>query len=183
MVNIKNLYISIFLPIALVVTLGNMSDVVLAKTNKNDSENNSYSFMEVSIESKKIDRKEALETFFEKYNSPLANHAETFIAVADKYGLDYKLMPSIACMESTCARFLIPGTNNPFGWGKGRIVFESYDEAIEKVGEGLNKIYLSRGLDNAEKIAPVYNPPSPVSWTKGVNYFTSKIEEISLKNI
>jgi hypothetical protein len=181
MINIKNLYISILLPVALVLTLGSFGGAKAVADEPISIHKETFATIEFTIESKKIDRVGALEKFFQKYNSPLANHAETFVLIADKYKIDYKLLPSIACMESTCAKFLIPGTHNPFGWGAGRIAFASYDEAIEKVGAGLDKIYLSRGLDNAEKIAPVYNPPSPISWTKGVNYFTGKIEEISLK--
>ncbi len=178
MLNIKYLHISIYLPLALVLGVGtgfnkNVSAKQVIQTD---------TATEFSIESKRINRVDSLQKFFSKYNSPLIENAETFVKVADKYGLDYKLLPSIACMESTCAKFLIPGNYNPFGWGAGRIKFDSYDEAIERVGRGLSEIYLSRGLDTAQKIAPVYNPPSPYSWTNGVNFFISKIEEISLRS-
>lgn len=178
MTNLKYLYISVYLPLTLVLGVGNVFRASFAT--KQNTQNISTS--DYSIEAKKIDRIDALQKFFTKYNSPLIENAETFVIVADKYGLDYKLLPSIACMESTCAKFLIPGTYNPFGWGAGKIIFGSYDEAIERVGRGLSEIYLSRGLDTAQKIAPVYNPPSPYSWTNGVNFFISKIEEISLKS-
>ena len=69
------------------------------------------------VEYKKVNRKEALTKFFEKYKSPLAKNVDTFIETADKYGIDYRLIPSISCMESTCAKVLIEGSYNPFGWG------------------------------------------------------------------
>jgi len=134
------------------------------------------------VEVIKVDRVKALKSFFQKYNSPLVSNVETFIKVADLYDIDYKILPAISCIESGCGKHLIPNSYNPFGWGKGRIIFSSFDEAIEKVGKGLNQIYLSRGLTTVEKIAPVYNPPSPVTWTQKVNYFINQISEFEKLN-
>ncbi|MCA9308209.1 MAG: hypothetical protein R3B92_00395 [Patescibacteria group bacterium] len=133
------------------------------------------------IEGVKVDRVKTLETFFKKYNSPLAAHAQTFVNVADQYNIDYRLLPAISCMESTCAKFMPHESNNPFGWGvygNSYISFANYDEAIETVGAGLNKGYFSKGLDTIEEIAPVYTPPNYVHWQSGVKYFTNKISEI-----
>ena len=135
------------------------------------------STQEYSITWKKVNREESLRKFFGLYNSVLAEHAETFVQVADKYGFDYRILPAIACVESTCGKFYIQKNNNPFGWGAGRIKFDSFDHAIERVGKGLYEIYISRGLDTIEKIAPVYNPPSPGSWINSANFFISKIEK------
>jgi len=133
------------------------------------------------IEAKKIDREASLKKFLKKYNSPLVDSSKTFIEIADKYSIDYRILPSISCIESGCGKVLIEGTYNPFGWGKGRIKFTSYDEAITKVGKGLDEIYLSRGLTTVEKIAPVYNPPSPVTWTQKVNFFMNQIKKYELE--
>lgn len=132
------------------------------------------------VEFKKVNRKEALEKFFEKYNSPLKSNSETFIKVADEYGIDYRLIPSISCMESTCGKFLIEGSYNPFGWGiygSNVIYFRNYDEAIETVGKGLNKGYFAKGLNTVEKIAPVYTPPNSVNWKNGVSFFMNEISK------
>jgi hypothetical protein len=134
----------------------------------------------VEIEYQKIDRVESLEKFFDKYKSPLKEHSNTFVEVADKYQIDYRLLPSISCMESTCGKFLIEGSYNPFGWGiygDNAIYFENYDEAIQTVGEGLSKNYFSKGRDTVEEIAPIYTPPNHVNWKNGVNFFINKIEE------
>jgi hypothetical protein len=139
--------------------------------------------MAFEIGYKKVDRVAVLEKFFDKYKSPLKDHADTFVKVADKYGIDYALLPSISCQESTCAKFLIENSHNPFGWGiygNQYIAFESYDQAIEKVGEGLYKGYFSRGLDTLYEIAPVYTPPSNGSWYRGVTYFSNQIGDIAL---
>lgn len=132
------------------------------------------------VEYKKVDRKEALKKFFEKYNSPLKGNVDTFIYVADKYGIDYRLIPSISCMESTCGKFLIKNSYNPFGWGiygSNVIYFKNYDEAISTVGEGLNKGYFAKGFDTVEEIAPIYTPPNHVNWKNGVTFFMNEISE------
>ena len=132
---------------------------------------------------KQVDRVVVLEKFFEKYNSPLKDSAETFVNTADKYGIDYALLPSISCQESTCGKFLIQDSYNPFGWGvygNQHVAFESYDQAIEKVGEGLYKGYFSKGLDELHEIAPIYTPPSNGSWFRGVSYFSNQIGDIAL---
>jgi len=88
-------------------------------------------------------------------------------------------------MESSCGKYLIEGSYNPFGWGiygTNAIYFEDYDEAIETVGKGLKDNYLSRGFDTPQKIAPVYTPPNHVNWLNGVTYFMNSIENISDNN-
>ena len=136
------------------------------------------------IEYIRVDRVASLEKFFEKYKSPLIGSASTFVAVADLYDIDYRLLPSISCMESTCGKFLIEGSYNPFGWGihgNNFIAFNSYDEAIQVVGEGLNKGYFSKGFDTIEEIAPIYTPPNPHNWARGVRFFSNQITAIALK--
>lgn len=123
-----------------------------------------------------------LRKFFEKYNSPLIEHASTFVEVADRHGIDYKILPSISCAESTCGKFLPTGSFNPFGWGVqdkyNYIGFESYDEAIVEVGRGMDEIYFSKGRTDIYSIAPVYNPVTPQHWAKNVTWFSQRIEEI-----
>lgn len=139
--------------------------------------------MEFEIGYTEVNRVEVLEKFFEKYNSPLKESSETFVAVADKYGIDYTILPSISCMESTCGRFLIEGSYNPFGWGvygNQYIAFESYDHAIEEVGAGLYEGYFSKGADTLWEIAPIYTPPNSTNWYRGVSWFEDEIQKIAL---
>jgi hypothetical protein len=173
MINTINLMMSIFLPFAaIMLTAITGSHRVYAADVYFQSGDQDFQ----TIEYKTVDRVEILEKFLKKYNSPLTASAETFVKVADKYDLDYRLLPSISCVESTCGKFLIQETHNPFGWGGGYIYFRSYDEAIERVGKGLSDIYLSRGLDTVEKIAPVYAPPS-TTWASKVRYFMNQIDD------
>lgn len=131
------------------------------------------------IKLSKQDRTEALEDFFEEADSPLKDHAETFVEVADKYGLDYKLLPAISCIESSCGKKLIEGSYNPFGWGiygENAVYFESWDDAIETVGKGIRENYVEKGYTTPEKIAPVYTPPNSIKWLYAVKSFMYKIE-------
>ena len=140
----------------------------------------------VEITDEKAQKIKTLEGFFDKYNSPLKAHSETFVDIAIKYDLDFKLLPAISCMESSCGKQLIPGSYNPFGWGiygNNAVWFESYDEAIEVVGKGLNENYLSRGLDTVDLIAPVYTPPMYIHWSNGVNYFIGQMNDIAMREI
>lgn len=131
---------------------------------------------------RKLDRVAVLTNFFAKYNSPLKDNAKQFVAVADKYKIDYRLLPAIACMESSCGKFLIPNTYNPFGWGiygKNYIAFKDYNEAIDTVGKGIKENYVSKGYDTPEEIAPIYTPPNHRNWLAGVSYFIDKMDETS----
>ena len=130
-------------------------------------------------------RVETLEVFFESYDSPLKEHSETFVEVAEKYDLDYRLLPSISCMESSCGKRLLPESYNPFGWGiygNNAIYFKDYDEAIETVGKGIKDNYVDKGLDSIDKMAPVYTPPNHVKWLNGVRYFYNEIDQHELNN-
>ncbi|MFA6981613.1 MAG: hypothetical protein WC243_01135 [Patescibacteria group bacterium] len=137
-----------------------------------------------AIEHKQVDRVGVLRNFLAKYNSPLVGSAEAFVKAADIYNLDYRLLPAISCMESTCGRFLIPDSHNPFGWGVygngSYIKFDDYNEAIHGVAAGLNSLYFSKGLNTPEKIAPVYTPPNHTKWLWGVNFFINQMDEIAL---
>ena len=174
-----NKKISIFNSIILVIAMVIIR--VISGMEKTYAEEKSEAIF--SIEYKPVDRVQVLEKFLEKYNSPLKDSASTFVNVADKLNMDYRLLPAISCMESTCGKFLIEGTYNPFGWGiygNNFIGFESYDEAIEVVGKGIEEGYISKGLDSVEKIAPVYTPPNPHGWRNGVTHFMNQMDEIAL---
>jgi hypothetical protein len=166
---------SIFLPVAAII-IGAVSTTHVVQALENDTAVEDR--MPHKIEYQRVDRVEILTKFFTKYNAPLTLHAETFVRVADLHGLDYRLMPAISCVESTCGKFLLQGSHNPFGWGGGYIYFKSFDEGITRVGKGLHDIYLSRGLDTPEKMAPVYAPPSKHFWGGKVSHFMGEIGEI-----
>lgn len=112
----------------------------------------------------------AIKNVLEKYNSPLKGEYKTFVDVCEKYSLDCYLLPSIAGLESTFGKFILPSSYNPFGWGGGYIIFSSWKEAIETVGQKLRENYIDKwGLRTVEEIGPVYSESS--TWSQRVNFF------------
>ncbi len=84
-------------------------------------------------------RAQNIDEYFAKNDLPLAGHGETFVKVADKYNLDYRLLPAIAMRESTGGKQACPYGNdaNVFGWHSCKTKFSSYEESIDKVGAHL----------------------------------------------
>lgn len=119
--------------------------------------------------------------FFKSYKAPLSEHSQTFVAVADKYNLDYRLLPSIAMQESNGGKRVITESYNPFGYGiYGKLVtrFKTWDEAIERVGRALREDYLNQGLKTPHQIMAKYTPPSIEKggpWAKGVSTFMEEL--------
>jgi hypothetical protein len=117
--------------------------------------------------------------FFRKYNSPLYDHAQKIVDVADTHKFDYRLLPAIAMQESTLCRSIPSNSYNCWGWGiYGSTVtrFSGYDEAIETVGRGLKKNYIDRGLTTTSAIMSKYTPSSNGSWAQGVNTMLKILE-------
>lgn len=126
-------------------------------------------------------RAKIIENFFKGYKAPLSEHSQTFVVVADKYQLDYRLLPSIAMQESNGGKKVINDSYNPFGYGiygKLALKFNSWDEAIERVGKALRDDYLNQGLKNPTQIMAKYTPPSLEkggAWAKGVSTFMEEL--------
>lgn len=126
-------------------------------------------------------RAKIIEDFFKDYKTPLVGFSNIFIQVADKYQLDYRLLPSIAMQESNGGKRVIENSYNPFGYGiYGTLVirFKSWDEAIERVGRALKEDYLNQGLKTPYQIMAKYTPPSLAkdgAWAKGVSSFMEEL--------
>jgi hypothetical protein len=127
---------------------------------------------------KQNQRVKQLEAFLDKYDSPLAPYAQTFVATADEYQIDWKLVPAITGVESTFGKHIPYNSYNAYGWANGKYSFSSWEESIEKVTKTLKEKYYNRGLDNPYKIGPVYAPPSN-TWAGKVNRFMNEIESLN----
>jgi len=121
---------------------------------------------------------EQLRAFLEAYRSPLTPYARTFVQVAEKYQIDWKLVPAITGVESTFGRQIPYNSYNAYGWANGKYRFGSWEESIEKVTKTLRQKYYDRGLDNPYKIGPVYAPPSS-TWAGKVSHFMNEIENFT----
>src|ERR1041384_5421 len=66
-------------------------------------------------------RFEILTSFFQKWNCPAMHYARQFLAAADRYDLDWRLLPSLSFIESSGGK--VAKNNNFFGWDSGKAQF------------------------------------------------------------
>lgn len=119
-------------------------------------------------------RIEVLSGFLQKYDSELTPFAQDMIDAADKYGLDFRLVPSIAMQESNLCKKVIKESYNCWGFGiYGTKVkrFKDYPSAIDAVSKTLASDYKEYGLVTPEQIMKKYTPGSNGSWANGVSHF------------
>ena len=123
-----------------------------------------------------------IKNYLHRYSSPLEPFANYLVTAADKYNLDYRLLPAIAQQESNLCKKIPINSHNCWGFGiYGDLVtrFDSYPQAIDTVARTLKRDYLDRGLDTPEKIMARYTPPSLEKggpWAKSVTLFLSALE-------
>lgn len=86
-------------------------------------------------------RIEKVRRFFEKCKCPAVKYSALFVQVSDENGLDWRLLPTLAFLESTGGKH--PRQNNIFGWNSGRTRFSSVPEGIRTVAKALSekKVY------------------------------------------
>ena len=134
------------------------------------------------VSGKKMDKKAAiLALYLAKYNSPLQYHAQDFIDASEVFGLDWKMIPAIAGVESTFGK-RIPGGYNAWGWGvygTQAIYFDSWKEGIFAIAKGLRESYLNKGLTDPYSINRRY-AASPF-WGGKVSYFMRDLENFASK--
>src|SRR5690349_19673776 len=81
-----------------------------------------------------------LQNFFEQCDCPVRHLSITFIRAADRHGIDWRLLPAIAFIESTGGKDY--RNNNILGWGNGDIRFQTISEGIRTVAERIaNSVY------------------------------------------
>lgn len=136
---------------------------------------NSQTAVSLNSQDARID---VLRDFFKKYNSPLLSHAQFIIDTADKYSIDYKLIPAIAMQESTLCKKIPKDSHNCWGFGiyGSKITrFDTYEQAIETVTKTLARDYVSKGLTTPEAIMSKYTPSSNGVWADSVSLMMDKI--------
>lgn len=131
------------------------------------------------------DRAVKIDAYFAGKGLPLSGYGYAFVETADKYNLDWRLLPAIAMRESTGGKFACPNGNkaNVFGWASCRVRFVSYEESIDKVGAHLAGEIKStsgyyKGKTTTQKLKR-YNSVIP-SYTKDIYTIMDKIEGIEL---
>lgn len=138
-----------------------------------------------------------VENFLRRYNSDRRNlnhplvpedyFGKFFVQLADKYNLDFRLLPAIAMQESN----LCVSTPKPLGengtpiesynclgfgvYGTKVTMFPSFEANFEQAAKTLKKNYIDIGLDTPYKIMKKYTPPSDGSWAESVNQWMTEM--------
>lgn len=110
----------------------------------------------------------------------LEQYKSAFIKAGQQFGIDYKLLISIAILESGwgTSRYAIEN-NNIFGWCSGQQKFNSVEECIYYVAEFLSREYLNpSGMyyegTSIDGIAKHYNE-NPQKWAEEVKYIYERL--------
>lgn len=123
-----------------------------------------------------------LRDYLSRYDSPLATYSGKFVASADRYNLDWRLVAAISGLESGFGIHIPPNSYNGWGWGiygNNVLYFASWDQAIETISKGLRERYLGDNPDsNPYIIGPTY-AASP-TWADRVTNFMESIEAFRL---
>lgn len=122
---------------------------------------------------------EIVRQFMEKHNSPMEPYAPDLIAAAERYELDFRLLPAIAMQESNLCKKIPEGSNNCWGWGiyGGKVTkFSNYPEAIETISKTLATKYRSKGLVTPHEVGRLYNPSNTNNWAESVTHFMNEME-------
>jgi hypothetical protein len=95
-----------------------------------------------------------LRNFFAQGHCPAAALSPVFLEAADRYGLDWRLLPSLSFLETTGGK--AAKNNNLFGWDSGRAAFSSAAACIHTVASSLKNSALYRHKD-IDGILKTYN--------------------------
>jgi hypothetical protein len=107
-----------------------------------------------------------LRRFLDAKEAPAARYAETFILEADTHGLDWRLLPSLAFVESGGGKHC--RLNNLFGWDNGSSRFSSVTAAIHQVAQSLAEGRSYRGKSTQGKLEAYNESPDYKSLVTGV---------------
>lgn len=122
---------------------------------------------------------EIVRQFLARYNSPLEPYAPDIVAAANRYDMDWRLLPAIAMQESTLCKKIIADSHNCWGWGiygKKVTKFSNYPEAIETITKTLSTKYRDKGLITAFEIAKLYNPSNTNNWAENVTFVMNQLK-------
>lgn len=132
-----------------------------------------------------------IDTYFAKYNMPLAGQGMKMVLEAEKNGLEWSLIPAIAVRETTGGRHLCKNPKaafNPYGWGSCKIGFKSFENATELLAQHLGgnhkKTVRYYGGKETKAILQTYNPPSVVpTYAEEVMSIMDRIESIEITSV
>lgn len=148
--------------------IAGQSAVLTSLTARQDS-------LSLANKDKRAIQKNTIEAVLKRYNSPMADDVESFMQVCEEYELNCYLLPAISGVESGFGNHLLSGSHNPFGWGGGKIRFDSWDDGITTVGKSLRLKYIDRGAIHLDAVGNIY-AASP-EWSNKVRKFIAEFEK------
>lgn len=159
--------------------------VVFLQASKPVSANTAGSSAQLISISKPADKRaEILHNFLEKYDSPLAPYAYTFVEEADKNKIDWKLVAAISGNESQFGHLIPPYSYNGWGYGVyGNNIrrFSSWAEGISVVSKAIRTDYIDKwGATNVYEIGSIY-AEDPM-WASKISHYISMIENFEEEN-
>ncbi len=118
--------------------------------------------------------------FLSKYSSPMVGMGEEFVFAADRYGIDWRLLPAIAFQESNLGKKIPKDSYNPFGWAiyggeNAGVYFDSWSKGIDVVAAKIKNDYISNGFTTPETIVTKYTSRNSSSWVFAVNWAMEEI--------
>ncbi|MEQ1884852.1 MAG: hypothetical protein ABL967_07305 [Bryobacteraceae bacterium] len=96
-----------------------------------------------------------VEKFFSRYRCPAPQHIEEYLHLADRNGLDYRLLPAISIRETQCG--VHEKGNNRLGYHPSTVSFASVSAGIEFMANRLGRHPYYRGKP-IESLLFQYNP-------------------------
>jgi len=114
-----------------------------------------------------------------QYNSPMVDSVDAFIEACEQYDFDCYFLPAVAGVESTYGKQIYPNSQNAFGWGRGLIMFDTWDEGILTVGSKLQTNYIDRGAVTIEQIGSIYCEGD--TWAGKVNTIMGRFKKEEAK--
>jgi hypothetical protein len=125
-----------------------------------------------------------IESFLSKHKSPMAPFSDVIVAEADRFNIDFRLVPAIAMCESNAGKRMPKKDEfNAFGIAvyTGQLhgkAFDSWPHSISWVSQYIKEKYYDRGFTDLHDIGAIWAPPSVAngySWTKCVQSFQDAI--------
>ena len=96
-----------------------------------------------------------LESFFQSFGCPAPHYVSEYLGAADSYAIDYRLLPAISVLESTCGVY--QRLNNRWGWDSARKGFSSFRAGLQYIARQLSEGHFYKDKSLEEKVR-MYNP-------------------------
>ena len=100
-------------------------------------------------------RYDKLESFFQSFGCPAPHYVDEYLGAADFNAIDYRLLPAISVLESTCGVY--QRLNNRWGWDSARKGFSSFRAGLQYIARQLSQGRYYRNKSLEEKVR-MYNP-------------------------